>query len=116
MAVQGGGCQIPWRRIEYRYKIQTMTIQSFKCSDTERLFHRNRVKRFVNIESVARRKLNAINAAHDVTDLLAPPGNRLEKLIGDREGQYSIRINNPWRICFIWTDNGAAEVEIVDYH
>jgi toxin HigB-1 len=65
---------------------------------------------------IARRKLRAIDAAVAVRDLTAPPGNRLEKLKGDRVGQWSIRINDQWRVCFVWTDDGAHDVEIVDYH
>jgi proteic killer suppression protein len=91
-------------------------IQSFKCGDTGDLFKGVRVRRFINIERVARRKLNAIHAAHEPRDLVAPPGNRLEQLSGSRAGQYSIRINDQWRVCFVWTSSGAAEVEIVDYH
>ncbi|MDR0780863.1 MAG: type II toxin-antitoxin system RelE/ParE family toxin [Pseudomonadales bacterium] len=93
-----------------------MTIQSFQCKDTEALFKNFRVKRFVNIESVARRKLKAVDAAHELRDLAAPPGNRLEPLIGDRKGQHSIRINDQWRVCFVWTASGPADVEITDYH
>jgi proteic killer suppression protein len=93
-----------------------MSIQSFRCPDTQKLFQRVRVNRFVNIESAARRKLTALNAAHDLHDLLAPPGNCLEALKGNRKGQHSIRINGQWRLCFVWTDEGPANVEIVDYH
>jgi proteic killer suppression protein len=74
------------------------------------------VKRFVNIESTARRKLRQLEIAHRLQDLRVPPGNRLEALRGDRAGQYSIRVNNQFRVCFRWTDAGAADVEIVDYH
>jgi proteic killer suppression protein len=70
----------------------------------------------LNIQKTARRKLLYLEDAEDLQDLLAPPGNRLEKLHGDREGQYSIRINDQWRICFKWVNNRALEVEIVDYH
>lgn len=69
-----------------------------------------------DIQKTARRKLLYLNDAQDVRDLLAPPGNRLEKLSGDREGQYSIRINDQWRVCFRWQDGRALDVEIVDYH
>ena len=93
-----------------------MAILSFKCADTERLFERERVRRFVNIEAVARRKLNALHAAIDLRDLTSPPGNRLEALKRDRAGQHSIRINDQWRVCFVWTPQGAKDVEIVDYH
>ncbi|MTW21212.1 type II toxin-antitoxin system RelE/ParE family toxin [Allochromatium palmeri] len=93
-----------------------MSIQSFKCADTRRLFERQRVKRFVNIESQARRKLSYLDAAFDLSDLRVPPGNRLEGLRGDRAGQHSIRINDQWRLCFVWTTDGPTDVEIVDYH
>ena len=91
-------------------------ILAFKCDDTESLFQRNRVKRFVNIESIARRKLDQLNAAATLNFLRAPPGNRLELLLGNRKGQHSIRINDQFRVCFVWTPRGPKDVEIVDYH
>ena len=90
-------------------------IQSFKCSDTQALFNRKRVKRFVNIEAVARRKLVQLNAAATLDFLRAPPG-RLEALSGDRAGQHGIRVNDQFRVCFVWTAQGPKDVEIVDYH
>jgi len=93
-----------------------MAIQSFRCSDTKELHHRIRVARFTNIESVARRKLDQLDAATQLRDMAAPPGNRLEVLQGNRKGQHSIRINDQWRVCFVWTDHGPKDVEIVDYH
>ena len=93
-----------------------MAIQSFRCRDTESLMRHGISRRFGNITPVALRKLDYLNAAVVLTDLRAPPGNRLEALKGDRVGQYSIRINGQWRICFVWTDAGPAEVEICDYH
>jgi proteic killer suppression protein len=91
-------------------------IKSFKCADTEALSKGNHVGRFVNIAAVARRKLRQFEIAGRLDDLKVPPGNRLELLKGDRAGQYSIRINDQWRVCFCWTEGGAEEVEIVDYH
>lgn len=91
-------------------------IKTFKCADTEALFNRTRVRRFVNFESVARRKLEQLSQADRLDDLRAPPGNRLEALKGDRIGQHSIRINDQFRVCFRWTAGGAEDVEIVDYH
>ena len=91
-------------------------IRSFKCSDTTALSKGVRVRRFVNITAVARRKLRQLEIATRVDDLRVPPGNRLEALKSAPSGQYSIRINDQWRVCFRWTDAGAEDVEIVDYH
>jgi toxin HigB-1 len=92
-------------------------IRSFANRDTERLFRREPVRRFsADLRRIMLRKLVVVDAADSLQDLRSPPGNRLEKLRGDREGQHSIRINDQWRICFIWTDGGAHHVEIVDYH
>jgi len=91
-------------------------IKSFKCSDTEALFKLGRVKRFVNIERPALRKLEQLEIAVTLDDMRAPPANRLEKLSGNREGQWSIRINDQFRLCFRWLDGSAQDVEIVDYH
>lgn len=91
-------------------------IRSFRCSDTERLFHRESVRRFKAIERQALRKLDLVDAAPDLRTLSTLPGNRLEALKGDRKGQYSIRINDQWRICFEWREGHAYAVEIVDYH
>lgn len=91
-------------------------IRSFLCVDTEALFRSRMVPRFKNIERVARRKLLQLHAAPDLNSLRVPPGNQLEALKGDRKGLHSIRINDQWRICFAWYDDGAYRVEIVDYH
>ena len=91
-------------------------ITSFRCKYTEALSKGQRVRRFVSIEKVARRKLRQIEIAGRLDDLRVPPGNHLEALTGDHSGQYSIRINDQWRVCFLWTDAGAEDVEIVDYH
>jgi len=91
-------------------------IKTFKCADTEALSKGRRVKRFASIESVARRKLRQLQIAGRLEDLRVPPGNRLEALKGDRAGQYSIRVNDQFRVCFRWTAAGAEDVEIVDYH
>jgi len=93
-----------------------MAILSFKCKDTQALHQRVRVARFAKIESVARRKLDQLDAATQLRDLAAPPGNKLEALLGNRKSQHSIRINDQWRVCFVWTDQGPENVEIVDYH
>ena len=91
-------------------------INSFKCEYTEALSKGHRVKKFANIAKVARRKLRQLEIANLIDDLRVPPGNHLEALKGDRSGQYSIRINDQWRVCFCWSDGGAESVEIVDYH
>ena len=91
-------------------------IISFKCRETEKLATGYRVRRFVSIERVALRKIRQLQVANQLDDLKVPPGNRLEPLWGDRYGQDSIRINRQFRICFLWTNVGAEDVEIVDYH
>ncbi len=93
-----------------------MSIRSFNCQDTEALYEGKKPRRFRNIEAVAERKLQMLDAAVELKDLRSPPGNRLEALKGDRAGQYSIRINDQWRVCFVWTDAGPDRIEIVDYH
>ncbi len=91
-------------------------IHSFTCPDTEALFHSQAVPRFRNIERVARRKLLQLHAATELASLRVPPGNQLEVLKGNRKGQHSIRVNDQWRACFVWREDGAHQVEIVDYH
>jgi len=91
-------------------------IRSFHCKDTEALFAGECPRRFRAIQAVAERKLTQLDAAQTLDFLRSPPGNRLEKLSGSRAGQCSIRINDQWRVCFVWTENGPADVEIVDYH
>jgi toxin HigB-1 len=91
-------------------------INSFRCRDTAALHARERIKRFANIEAVARRKLRQLELAGRLDDLKIPPGNRLEALKGNRAGQHSIRINDQWRVCFRWAAGGPEDVEITDYH
>ena len=92
-------------------------IKNFRCKETEKLFLRQRSLRFSHdVHRIALRKLLLLDAADKLEDLRMPPGNRLEKLTGNRQGQYSIRVNDQWRICFRWSEGDAFEVEIVDYH
>lgn len=92
-------------------------IRSFADRDTEGLFHGRAARRLPSdIQRVTQRKLRQLHAAAELSDMAVPPGNRLELLKGDRAGRHSIRINDQWRICFVWSDGGADQVEIVDYH
>jgi proteic killer suppression protein len=91
-------------------------IQSFKCKDTLALYEGKSPRRFKAFLPVAERKLSQLDAAQTLDFVKAPPGNHLEALKGDRKGQHSVRINVQWRICFVWTDTGPIDVEIVDYH
>lgn len=93
-----------------------MAIQGFKCADTQELFEKGRSQRFGNIRSVATRKLGMLDAATVLKDLSSPPGNRLEPLVGDRAGQHSIRVNDQWRVCFVWTDAGPTDVEMNNHY
>ena len=91
-------------------------IQTFRDRDTEALFNGKRVRRFQAVTKQAERRLLILDSATSLADLRGLPSNRLEALQGDRRGQYSIRINDQWRVCFVWREDGAYEVEIVDYH
>ena len=93
-----------------------VTIKSFKCKETETLFQGKRVRRWVNLERPALRKLEQLDWSSVLEDLRVPPGNQLEALRGNRKGQHSIRVNEQWRVCFVWTPEGPKDVEIVDYH
>jgi proteic killer suppression protein len=92
-----------------------VVIKSFRNEDTQALYEGRCPRRFLSFRPVAERKLQMLDAAQGIDDLRSPPGNRLEKLSGDRRGQWSIRITDRWRVCFRWTD-GPEDVEIVDYH
>jgi len=91
-------------------------IKGFRCKETEKVFQRRHTRKFSGIQRIALRKLLVLDAAGSLDDLRVPPANRLEKLVGDRRGQHSIRVNDQWRICFRWRAGHAYEVEIVDYH
>ena len=91
-------------------------IKSFDCDETAQLFAGKRAKRFTNTASVAIRKLQQLDSAVTLEAMRAPPGNRLEARSADRRGQHSIRINDQWRVCFVWKADGAHNVEIIDYH
>lgn len=91
-------------------------IRAFKCKSTQALYQGQRVARFIQIERAALRKLEQLDLAEVIDDMRAPPGNRLEALGGDRAGQWSVRINAQWRVCFRFVDGAAFDVEIVDYH
>lgn len=92
-------------------------IRAFGDRNAERIWHEQFVKSIDHtVQRAALRKLELLHAAVDVEDLRVPPGNRLERLVGDRRGQHSIRVNDQWRICFTWRDGGAEDVELVDYH
>lgn len=91
-------------------------IQSFRCRDKRALFEGHGPRRFKAFAAIAERKLAQLDAAQTLEFLRAPPGNHLEALKGDRKGQYSIRVNDQWRVCFVWSESGPCGVEIVDYH
>jgi proteic killer suppression protein len=91
-------------------------IQSFRCAETQAIYEGKRSRQFSNVRTIVERKLQMLDAAVALRDLLAPPGNHLEPLVGNRKGQHSIRVNDQFRICFVWTDQGPTEVECVDYH
>lgn len=91
-------------------------IRGFRCKETEKVFNRQRSRRFGGIQRIALRKLLVLDAAGSLSDLRIPPSNRLEKLSGNREGQHSVRINDQCRVCFRWKSGDAFSVEIVDYH
>lgn len=91
-------------------------IRSFRNSDTQKLFELGHIKRWASIERQALRKLVQLDLAQNINDLRVPPGNRLEALSGDRKGQWSIRVNDQFRVCFKWSEDGPTDVEIGDYH
>ncbi len=93
-----------------------MAIQSFRCKETRFIYEGLSANGFNSIRAVAERKLQMLDDAVELRDLKSPPGNRLEQLAGNRSGQYSIRVNDQWRVCFVWGINGPENVEIVDYH
>lgn len=93
-----------------------MTIQSFSCSETEDFFNTGSTIKFAAVQHTAARKLTLLHAAQELKDMKSPPGNKLHPLTGDRAGQHAIRINDKYRVCFVWTPAGPEKVEITDYH
>jgi toxin HigB-1 len=93
-----------------------MAIKGFKCKQTQALFLGQRVRRWINVERSALRKLEQLDWSVILEDLRVPPGNKLEALKGNHKGQHGIRINDQWRVCFVWTIEGPTDIEIVDYH
>ncbi len=93
-----------------------MAILGFKCEETRRLYTTGRSVKFRQFERTATRKLAQLDAAQTLAFLQSPPGNRFERLSGDRAGSYNIRVNDQWRLCFVWTEDGPVDVEIIDYH
>jgi len=91
-------------------------MNGFRCADTQALFETGKSKRFSNVARLATRKLAQLDAASTLEFLRSPPGNRLEALVGDRKGEYSIRVNDQFRLCFRWTAEGPTDIEMVDYH
>ena len=102
--------------VTYGVTIAAVAVKTFKCADTEALFGLRRVARFSSIERPALRKLKQLDLARRIEDMRAPPANRLEKLKGNRIDQWSIRVNDQFRMCFRWTGSDAEDIEIVDYH
>lgn len=103
--------------VKRQLRYNALMIRTFKDKEAEKIFNRKRSKRFsADVQRKAFRKLRMINRSQNINDLRVPPANRLEKLKGSRDGQFSIRINDRWRICFEWRNNDAFKVEIVDYH
>ena len=109
-------CSVITLAVHHAMRYHPAMAITYRCRDTEALANGQRVRRFANVEAVARRKLRQLQIAGRLEDLRVPPGNRLEALKGDRAGQYSIRVNQQFRVCFRWTASGARDVEIVDYH
>ena len=103
-------------RLTHDFTRGMLMIRSFRCKETERLFHDEQPRRFRAFDRAARRRLLYLHAATSLQQLAAHPGNRLESLKGNRKGEYSIRINRQWRVCFRWNNGVADDVEIVDYH